>query len=231
MKKILVASSLAIVMLVGCNTTGTDDETSMEERRTKVEQTRYNEGNSDNRNRGENNRRMTNDEDKNERNTNERYDVSKEAADAITREVPEVNSAYVITMGDKAYVAAMFDDDKDGDTNRRNKNTNRNDDTSKNDPDTNRNNRNMSDEDNREHNRTDDGMGDSGQLTDDIKKKISSVVRDQDDSIKDVYVTTNPEFSNLTSDYMDEVDAGNPLGGFFQQFGDMIERLFPQNKK
>lgn len=226
MKKILAVSSLAIVMLVGCNTTGTDDETSMEERRTKVEQTRYNDGNSDNRNRGENNRRMTNDEDMNERNTNERYDVSQEAADAITREVPEVNSAYVITMGDKAYVAAMFDEDNDSDANRQNDNANRN-----NDPDTNGNNRNMNNEENRELNRTSDGMGDSGQLTDEIKKKISSVVRDQDDSIKDVYVTTNPEFSNLTSDYMDEVEAGNPLGGFFQQFGDMIERLFPQNTR
>lgn len=230
MKKIFVAGSIAILMLAGCNTTGTDDETSQEDRSSKIEQTRYDENaNHDNRNRGENNKRMTNDPDNHERNTNDRYDVSDEAAEAITREVPEVNSAYVVTLGDKAYVAAMFDDDEGADTNRSD-NDNNND--SNDVPDANKNNRDMNnDNDNRNFNRTDDGMGESGQLTDDIKKQISEVVRDQNDTIKDVYVTTNPEFSNLTRDYMDEVEAGNPLGGFFDQFGSMIERLFPQNKK
>lgn len=221
MKKLFLTSTIALFTLVGCNATGTDDDTSQEERKNRVEQTRYNDGNMDNRNKGENNRRMTNNRDMNERNTNDRYDVSKEAADAITREISEVDGAYVITMGDKAYVAAMFDDDRTGDTNQ---NNNTQSDTTNNNKDT-------TNEDNRELNRTDDGMQESDQLTDDLKKRIANVVQDIDDSIKDVYVTTNPEFSNLARDYADDVDKGNPIEGFFDQIGNMIERIFPQNKR
>jgi len=225
MKKLFLTSTIALFMLAGCNTTGTDDETSQEERKNRVEQTRYNDGNMDNRNKGENNRRMTNDRDMNERNTDDRYDVSKEAADAITREISEVDGAYVITMGDRAYVAAMFDDDRSGETNERNNNQgDRN-------PNTNNNNRDRTNEDNRELNRTDDGMQESDQLTDDLKKRIADVVQDIDNSIKDVYVTTNPEFSNLARDYADDVDKGEPIEGFFDQIGNMIERVFPQNKR
>ncbi|HLR52391.1 MAG TPA: hypothetical protein VK072_05880 [Candidatus Avamphibacillus sp.] len=30
---------------------------------------------------------------------------------------------------------------------------------------------------------------------------------------------------------MDDMNNGKPVRGFFDQFGNMIERLFPQNKR
>jgi len=42
-----------------------------------------------------------------------------------------------------------------------------------------------------------------------------------------VYVSTNPDFFDLTNGYIDDVNRGEPVEGFFDQFSNMIERLFP----
>lgn len=226
MKKIIFTSMIAIFLLGACNTLNNDDDAARDNRDKRVEQTRY----KDNRNNGTNNHRVANDERARDRDREDRYDVSKEAAEAITDEIPEVNQAYVLTTRNNAYVAAMFDDDQsdrtdddnwrnETDRNRGNIDDNRrNDDQARGTDDTNT-------------NRSDMTTDESDRLTDDLKDRIASIVREHNDDIKNVYVTTNPEFSNLARDYMDDVDNGEPISGFFDQIGSMIERIFPQNKR
>ncbi|WP_284139524.1 MULTISPECIES: YhcN/YlaJ family sporulation lipoprotein [unclassified Virgibacillus] len=136
------------------------------------------------------------------RNNMTHYEVAKEAADRITNEVPEIDHAYVLTTNNNAYVAATMDD------NRNNKNGN--------------NNGNM-------NNRA--GMDNGGELTDKVKKKVADIVQSVDNDIDNVYVSTNPDFVDLTNNYVDDMNNGRPVEGFFDQMGNMIERIFPQNKR
>ncbi|MGF7013718.1 YhcN/YlaJ family sporulation lipoprotein [Ornithinibacillus bavariensis] len=82
-------------------------------------------------------------------------------------------------------------------------------------------------DDNNNRNRLSDN-GDA--LTDDVKNKISTIVKSVDNDIDNVYVSTNPDFMNLTNNYVNDVDQGQPVEGFFEEMGNMIERIFPQNK-
>lgn len=171
----------------------------------------------DNRNRDNRN----NDNRDNRRNDDEKYDISKEAANKITDEIAEIDHAYVLTTKNNAYVAAALDadDDKgDRDNNRTDRNNADQDD-----------NRNRNDAANDRNMRNDDQMDDD-RLTDDVKEEISDIVKSVDDDIDNVYVSTNPDFLDLTTNYVNDMDNGHPVRGFFDQMGDMVERLFPQNK-
>lgn len=142
-------------------------------------------------------------------NNNSKYDVSKEAADRITDEVKDIDRAYVLTTENNAYVAANLDTDG---TKRDKENTGNNNGDNMN----NNNNGNMNNE------------GD--EVTDDVKQQISKIVKSVDNNIDNVYVSTNPDFLDLTGNYVDQMDNGKPVRGFFDQFGNMVERLFPQDK-
>lgn len=131
------------------------------------------------------------------------YSVSKEAADRIVDDVEHIDRAYVLMTNRNAYVAAELDTDR-GETRQRDRDTKIND-----------------------TNRSDSTGHD---LTDDVKDKIADIVKDVDANIDNVYVTTNPDFADLVHNYMADMDAGKPVRGFFDQFGNMIERVFPQNK-
>ncbi|WP_188384165.1 YhcN/YlaJ family sporulation lipoprotein [Ornithinibacillus halotolerans] len=74
------------------------------------------------------------------------------------------------------------------------------------------------------------GNNKGNKLTDDVKKRISEIVQSVDNSIENVYVSTNPDFLNLANNYADDIDNGEPIEGFFEEFGNMIERIFPQNR-
>lgn len=69
------------------------------------------------------------------------------------------------------------------------------------------------------------------ELTDDVKKEISDIVKSVDKDIDNVFVTTNPDFADLTNDYVNDMNNGKPIRGFFDQIGNMIERVFPQDKR
>ena len=85
------------------------------------------------------------------------------------------------------------------------------------------------DTDNRNANR---GTRDNGgELTDEVKEKIGDIVKSVDNGIDNVYVSTNPDFIDLTNNYVDDVNNGEPVEGFFDQMGNMVERLFPQNRR
>src|SRR5699024_4583672 len=171
----------------------------------------------------------------------DRFEVSEEAADRIVSEVDEIGQAYVLTSKKNAYVAATLreNDRSPGDRsdknrrNRSNNETNRNDENARADDRMNHESNtagdttNQTDTDRNVQNRDTQGE----ELTDDVKRQISDIVKDLDKDIDNVYVTTSPDFFNLSNDYADDFQNGRPVEGFFDQIGNMIERVFPQNKR
>ena len=66
-------------------------------------------------------------------------------------------------------------------------------------------------------------------LTDDTKEKITKAVQSVENDIDNVYITTNPDFFDLTDRYVNDIDD-RPVRGFFEQIGNMIERVFPNQE-
>lgn len=187
------------------------------------------------------------DRDRDDKRDNRSYDVQKEAADRITDEISEINHAYVLTNDRNAYVAATLDNDRDQDQTSKDDKTNREHMTSKgndNMPTRKGRSRAESSTDNDDNMRSTEGNK-SGQtrteglddheageeLTDDIKKEIKEIVQSVDNNIENVYVSTNPDFADLTNNYINDFNEGKPVRGMFDQLGNMIERLFPQNRR
>ncbi|MBM7600209.1 YhcN/YlaJ family sporulation lipoprotein [Virgibacillus halotolerans] len=221
--KLFSILTVLILALVACGTTDRNEEGRTDRNNNNVENTRYN-------NTGDG---MTNDRDhtlirnserdqdgnrNNVNNVNNRdtsYDVAEEAADRITEEVDDIDHAYVLTTKNNAYVAADLDaDHRDRDKNKdRDRNTNNDN-----------NNMNNNFDDN-------DGNREGDKLTDEVKEQIGDIVKSVDNNIDNVYVSTDPDFLNLTNNYVDKMNNGQPIEGFFDEFGNMVERLFPQNRR
>ncbi|WP_010093786.1 YhcN/YlaJ family sporulation lipoprotein [Ornithinibacillus scapharcae] len=72
--------------------------------------------------------------------------------------------------------------------------------------------------------------GQTSELTDEVKEQISKVVKSVDHDIDNVYVSTNPDFMDLADNYANDLENGEPIEGFFEEMGNMIERVFPENK-
>ncbi|KGX85898.1 YhcN/YlaJ family sporulation lipoprotein [Pontibacillus marinus] len=66
------------------------------------------------------------------------------------------------------------------------------------------------------------------EINDNLKSKIADIVKNTDPDIDNVYVSANPDFFKMTGDYVDDVRNGDPVRGFFQEFGQMTDRLFPE---
>lgn len=64
----------------------------------------------------------------------------------------------------------------------------------------------------------------------DLEQKISEKVKEVDQNINQVYVSTNPDFANRMRDYADKVEAGDPVEGFFEEFTEAIDNMFPDAK-
>ncbi|WP_407270550.1 YhcN/YlaJ family sporulation lipoprotein [Radiobacillus sp. PE A8.2] len=105
------------------------------------------------------------------------YQVSDQAADRITSEIKQVDSAYVLTTNNNAYVAAEING--------------------------------------------------NGEVSDRIEQQITQIVKSIDNNIDNVYVSTNPDFVDLSNNYVNDFDNGRPVEGFFDQFGEMVDRIFP----
>jgi YhcN/YlaJ family sporulation lipoprotein len=226
--KLFSMLTVLIVALAGCATDNNNQEDgAMGDNN--LEQTGFNDTNdgmNDNRDYG---MRRTSERDQDRdgtarNNDNNQYEVADEAADKITEQVDEIDRAYVLTTENNAYVAAELDVDR-SDRNDRdgqgagNNNRNTDQDAQNKTENLSRNNPNNGNND-----RFDD------QLSDDVKEEISDVVQSVDSDIDNVYVTTNPDFLDLTNNYADDMNNGEPVEGFFDQIGNAIERLFPQNR-
>ncbi|MCD5324860.1 MULTISPECIES: YhcN/YlaJ family sporulation lipoprotein [Pontibacillus] len=68
------------------------------------------------------------------------------------------------------------------------------------------------------------------ELNDDLKKKIAKAAKSADKDINNVFVSANPDFFDMTGDYVQNVQNGKPVRGFFDEFGQMIKRIFPEAK-
>ncbi|MBP1970155.1 YhcN/YlaJ family sporulation lipoprotein [Virgibacillus natechei] len=239
--KLFSALAVLIIALGACG--NVDDGTQDQEGATgtnNVEQTRYNDntGTNTERNTGEgmtgnrdhtmernadrNQNRNPNQINNNQGNTNQgqgndRFDVAEEAADQITNEVDEIDQAYVLTTDNNAYVAAGLDTDnreRNDQEGGQNGTTNQGGTTGNQMNDGNTNNQDNND-------RFDDA------ISDDVREEIEDIVTSVDNDINNVYVSTNPEFFDLTNNYVDDVNQGEPIQGFFDQFNNMVERIFP----
>jgi YhcN/YlaJ family sporulation lipoprotein len=68
------------------------------------------------------------------------------------------------------------------------------------------------------------------QLTQDLENQIAGQVKATDPNIQNVYVSTNPEFVDRVRTYVADVGQGRPVAGFFEQFSEMVRRIFPSPK-
>ncbi|MDY0406280.1 YhcN/YlaJ family sporulation lipoprotein [Virgibacillus sp. 179-BFC.A HS] len=229
--KLMALLAVLLVALAACN--GNNNNTGKND--TNTEPTRYNtdrnntRGDMDGYTNQENDRFRNNDRindenytrGDNDNNNNSRYRVAKESADRITDRIPQIKRAYVLTTDNNAYVAAQLDTNYNNGVNDDNNNdVNNNNGINGNNTATNNNNKN--------------GLGnaaDTGhELTNDVKKKIKDIVQDVDADIDNVYVSTNPDFYNLANNYVTDTNNGKPVRGMFDQLGNMIQRIFPQNR-
>lgn len=237
-KNILIVMVAAVFLLTGCNWGNND----MNEGRGSFDQTRTTrDGKVNNTNNGITNNVNNRDGFANDRRTNnrqDRFDVSDESAERIVNEIPEIDQAYVVTTKNNAYVAAMLNKEKTTPNDNLAKNDRRNNSTGmniRNVNDRNVKNRTVN-EGNANNRRSDNHMAnrrdvESDEVTDAVKNKIADIVQDVDKDIDNVYVTTSPDFFDLTNNYVDDFRNGRPVQGFFDQMGNMIERIFPQNKR
>ena len=67
-------------------------------------------------------------------------------------------------------------------------------------------------------------------LTSTIEDKISRKVKSVDHDIDNVYVSVNPDFFKQMNDYAGDIRNGRPISGFFNEFSDMVQRIFPDVK-
>lgn len=242
-----------VLLLIGCQGVNQDDGNKNNDG-TDVENTKYKDGDTARKNRrdvNDNNRDITNNvndrnraDDDNYRsnhrssnNTQDDYDLSKEAADRITDEVADIDRAYVLTTKNNAYVAVQLDEDKspndpvadnDRDHNSTGTNVRHTNDRNTKDRTVNEGDSNRRGPDNHMSNRRDT---EGHEVTDDVKNEVAEIVQDVDNDIDNVYVSTSPDFLDLVGNYSDDMKNGKPVRGFFDQIGNTIERIFPQNKR
>lgn len=76
----------------------------------------------------------------------------------------------------------------------------------------------------------DNPKGDKNEVSDKMEKQIKEAVKGSDQDINNVYISTNPDFVDLTNNYVDDVENGEPVQGFFREFGEMVDRIFPDER-
>jgi spore cortex protein len=67
----------------------------------------------------------------------------------------------------------------------------------------------------------------TGNVRKDLENKISDRVKSTDSDIQNVYVSSNPDFVDRMSDYGDKIQNGKPIRGLFDEFSEMVQRVFP----
>lgn len=75
------------------------------------------------------------------------------------------------------------------------------------------------------------GDNNNNDVTDKVKKDVEKAVRSVDEDIDNVYVSADPDFLGMAKDYNNKIDEGQPVKGFFLEFGNMLNRVFPNNER
>ncbi|MBB3113616.1 hypothetical protein FHS18_005729 [Paenibacillus phyllosphaerae] len=64
-------------------------------------------------------------------------------------------------------------------------------------------------------------------LTADLKERIAAEVKQLDPSVEHVYVSSDNDFVDRMSAYMEDVRLGHPIQAYIAEFNAMVERIFP----
>jgi YhcN/YlaJ family sporulation lipoprotein len=64
-------------------------------------------------------------------------------------------------------------------------------------------------------------------LSRDFEDQIAQQVKSTDPAIQNVYVSANPDFVSRVQTYVNDVRLGKPVSGFFNEFTEIVRRLFP----
>ncbi|MGP0686499.1 YhcN/YlaJ family sporulation lipoprotein [Priestia aryabhattai] len=70
----------------------------------------------------------------------------------------------------------------------------------------------------------------NGEVTDPLKKKISDQVRATDRDIRNVYVSSDPDFVNRMEGYGNRVNEDATRNGLFEDFTETVRRVFPNTR-
>nr|WP_227551325.1 YhcN/YlaJ family sporulation lipoprotein [Metabacillus sediminilitoris] len=66
-----------------------------------------------------------------------------------------------------------------------------------------------------------------GEVTDRLENKIADKVKAADPDIRNVFVSSNPDFIERMTDYGDRINEGDPIEGLFEEFNETVRRVFP----
>lgn len=69
-----------------------------------------------------------------------------------------------------------------------------------------------------------------GKVTDRLKEKITKHARAVDPTLRDVYVSANPDFVKQMNNYANDLRNGRPVSGLIKNLNDIIKRTFPEAK-
>lgn len=69
-----------------------------------------------------------------------------------------------------------------------------------------------------------------GDVREDVEKKISDQVKTTDKRIRNVFVSSNPDFVDRMGDYGDKIQNGEPVKGLVEEFTEMVQRVFPSER-
>jgi YhcN/YlaJ family sporulation lipoprotein len=69
-----------------------------------------------------------------------------------------------------------------------------------------------------------------GEVREELENKISKQVKSTDNNIRNVFVSSNPDFVDRMGDYGDKIQSGKPVRGLVEEFTEMVQRVFPSAK-
>lgn len=65
------------------------------------------------------------------------------------------------------------------------------------------------------------------QISKELESKVGNKVREAKSDVDQVYVSLDPDFVDRMSDYRTRIDEGEPIEGFFDEFGEAMRDMFP----
>lgn len=72
--------------------------------------------------------------------------------------------------------------------------------------------------------------GNTEEVPDELKNKISQQITVNDKSIADVYISSNADFVVSMTDYREQLLSRRPVVGLTEEFNSTIKRVFPANR-
>ncbi|QXE02627.1 YhcN/YlaJ family sporulation lipoprotein [Terribacillus sp. DMT04] len=202
--KLLSMAALAAITLTACQ----NDDNNESGMGGNVEPTRFNNTDNNLVHRNSDDTMDVDDRQKNGNDQQPRYQVADDISKKV-KEVKGVDNAYVFTTDNNAFVAVDMQNNNDDNDNSGNNGMG-----------------NISTGDTQNT-----GDNQNNDVTDEMKKEVEKAVKSVDEDIDNVYVSADPDFLGMAEDYNNKIDEGQPVKGFFLEFGNMLNRVFPNNER